>query len=187
MPDLATLPGGTSVFVDTNIFHYHFEGKSKTCTDFIDRVAKGEVEAYVNTQVLSDLLHWLMFSEARRKNWLKSTNPQEFKKVLKIQRGLPWSLTDYQQQFEDILAIGLQIMPITEKLLIETRFEREKYCLMTGDSLHIGTMNRHTIARRKVPLQHIVTHDGDFAHISGITVWKPMDIPMKTFKAKVMP
>ncbi|HEU0001050.1 MAG TPA: hypothetical protein VFQ36_09140 [Ktedonobacteraceae bacterium] len=28
MPDLSTLPDGTRVFIDTNIFHFHFQGKS---------------------------------------------------------------------------------------------------------------------------------------------------------------
>jgi len=176
MPDLATLPGGTSVFVDTNILHYHFEGRSVTCTDFITRIAVGDIEAYVNVQVLSDLLHKLMFAEARRKQYVKSSNPQEFKKFLKGQRGQPWLLTDYQQQFEDILALGLHVLPITEKLLVETRYERETYCLMTGDSLHVGSMNRRVLGRRKYPLRDIVTHDGDFATIPDLTVWQPGDV-----------
>jgi len=63
MPDLATLPFGTSVFVDTIIFDLHFRNKSATCTAFVERIARGEISAFVNTQVLSDLLHKLMLAE----------------------------------------------------------------------------------------------------------------------------
>jgi len=173
MPDLAYLPGGTSVFVDTNIFHYHFQGLSVTCTAFIDRVANHEIEAYVNTQVLSDLLHKLMMSEAIRKNCMKKgSNPQALKKYLKGIRGQPNPLGDCEIQFASVLAFGVQVLPINEKLFLDTKNDRQHYYLMTGDSLHLGTMNR-----RNVPLQDIVTKDADFALIPGITAWMPMDTP----------
>lgn len=178
MPDLSDLPRGTSVFVDTNIFHFHFQNKSPSCTAFLNHIAVGDVIAFVNTQVLSDLLHKLMFAEARAKQCVgsTSTNPQELKKYLKKQRGQENPLKDYQQQFEAIIAIGLHVLPITENLLVDTKVEREQYYLMAGDSLHLGTMNRRKIKKRKAPLQNIVTNDADFEHIAGLTVWKPNDI-----------
>ncbi len=173
MPDLASLPGGIRVFVDTNIFHFHFQGKSQTCTAFLTRIARGEVEAYVNTQVLSDLLHKLMLAEAFAKQCTKSTNPQELKKYLKGMRGKQLILTDYQLQFELVMAIGLRVIRINEKLLMDTKEERKNYYLMTGDSLHIGSMSR-----QKSPLRHIASYDADFAHIPGLTVWQPSDISL---------
>jgi predicted nucleic acid-binding protein len=181
MPDLNNVPGGTSIFVDTNIFHFHFQGKSLTCTNFIQRIQNREIEAYVNIQVLADLMHKLMFAEALAKGCTRSTNPQELKRYLKTMRearqALP--LTDYEVQFALIASIGLHVLPVNEKLLADTRLEREQYYLMTGDSLHLGTMSRRLVNRRSVPLQNIATYDGDFAHIPGITLWKPMDIPTR--------
>ena len=171
MPDLATLPDGTRVFVDTNIFHFHFQGKSQTCTAFLTRIARGEVEAYVNTHVLSELLHRLMLAEAFAKQCTKSSNPQELKKYLKSMRGKKLVLIEYQSQFELVMTFGLRVMRINEKLLVDTKEERKNYCLMTGDSLHIGSMTR-----RKSPLLHIATYDGDFDHIPGLTVWQPTDV-----------
>src|SRR5229473_618178 len=176
MPDLATLPGGMSVFVDTNIFHYHYQSKSVSCTNFITRVALGEVEAYVNIQVLSDLMNKLMLAEAYRKQCTKKPNAFELKQYFKANRGNANPLTEYQIQFEYILTIGLWVLPIDEKLFVETKSERATHCLMTGDSLHLGTMKRRTLKRRKVPLQHIVTGDADFALIPGLTVWTPGDV-----------
>jgi len=185
MPEqnLDDVPDGSSIFVDTNIFHYHLQNLSPSCTQFITRIASGAIEAYVNIQVLSDLLHKLMMTEARAKGCIgnKSSNPQELKKYLKGCRDkkLAFPLTDYQVQFEIIVSAGLHILPINENLLIDTKAERVQYYLMTGDSLHLGTMSRRVVNRRKAPLQNIATHDGDFAYIQDVTVWKPMDIPQR--------
>lgn len=178
MLDLNLVPAGTDIFVDTNIFHFAFQGKSPACIHFLERIARNEIEAYVNIQVLADLLHKLMFAEALVKGCTRSTNPQELKRYLKDCRAnrLELLLTDYQAQFETIIALGLPVLPINEQLLIETKAERARYYLMTGDSVHLGTMVRRKVNRRKVPLQHIATYDGDFAYISDLTVWKPLDI-----------
>jgi predicted nucleic acid-binding protein len=176
MPDLASLPGGTSVFVDTNIFDLHFQGSSLSCTVFMNRIMTGEVEAYVNIQVLSDLLHKLMLADAFSKNLITRRAASSLKNRLQSNRDIARQLTDYQMQFENTLAFGLKVLPINTNLLIDTKVERLKYGLMTGDSLHLGTMNRCTRNRRRFPLSHIVTNDADFAHIPGVTVWKPNDI-----------
>lgn len=171
MPDLAVLPVGARVFVDTNIFDLHYRGKSATCSAFITRVARGEVVAYVNTQVLSDLLHKLMLAEAYTKGLITRRQASALKACFKADRTLATGLTEYQTQFENTLAIGLRVLRISRGLLIETKVERATHGLMTGDSLHLGNMNRHA-----TPLRDIVTYDSDFAHISGLTVWEPVDV-----------
>ncbi|MBI4639521.1 MAG: hypothetical protein HY731_02440 [Candidatus Tectomicrobia bacterium] len=171
MPDLAALPPNARVFVDTNIFDLHYRERSASCSAFIDRVAQGEIVAYVNTQVLSDLLHKLMLAEAYAKGYITRLSAIHLKRWLKANRALAVNLTDYQTQFERTLGIGLKVLRISTRILIETRTERVNHGLMTGDSLHLGTMNRHSVL-----LRDIVTHDGDFTHVPGLTVWEPMDV-----------
>jgi hypothetical protein len=113
MPDLRDLPDGSRVFVDTNIFDLAYRAASASCVDLIERIARGEITAYVNIQVLSDLLHKLMLMEAQQK-----------------------------------------------KIIAK----------------HLGCMNRCKNSRRKAPLCDIVTYDGDFDHIVGVTVWRPQDV-----------
>jgi len=171
MPDLAALPSGTRVFVDTNIFDLHYREKSASCSAFINRIARGEVAAYVNTQVLSDLLHKLMLAGAFAKGYIATRRASSLKTLFKADRAKAAVLTEYQTQFENTLAIGLRVLRISRRILVETKSERTVHGLMTGDSLHLGNMNRHP-----VPLQDIVTYDGDFAHIPGLIVWEPMDV-----------
>lgn len=171
--DLATLPANSHVFVDTNIFYLRFRKKSITCDAFITRIAMGEIFAYVNIQVLSDLMHKLMLAEAFDKGYI--TGPPlkavDLRKRLHVNRHLANKLTYYQQQFEDTLAIGIKVLHISPKLMVDTKVERATHGLMTGDSLHLGTMWRNPTT-----LTDIVTYDGDFAHIPGINVWKPDDV-----------
>lgn|ERR1019366_5876344 len=168
--DLASLPSGAQVFLDTNIFVYHYRGKSAACTALINRIAQNDVIGFVNTQVLSDLLHKLMLAEAFTKGYC-GFGASKLKAWLTANRNLAANLTDYQTEFENTLNLGIQVLPITAKILAETKNERSQHGLMTGDSLHLGNMNRHT-----PQLQNIATYDGDFAHIAGLTVWSPMDV-----------
>ena len=96
MPDLIRVPSNANIFVDTNIFYYHFTGRSTSCTSLFTRIALGEVVGYVNTEVLSDLLHKLMLYEARQKNFINTCNASRMKEKLSNDRGLISRMPDYQ-------------------------------------------------------------------------------------------
>ena len=171
MPDLASLPADARIFVDTNIFVYHLRGKSATASAFLGRVARGEVTAYVNTLVLADLLHKLMLADAYVQGIINGLSATKLKEALAANRAIAAQLTNCQTQFEQTLGSGVKLVPITKTLLIGSKAERMTHGLMTGDSLHLGNMNR-----RRPQLTDLATYDGDFAHVPGITVWKPMDV-----------
>src|SRR5258708_17452538 len=109
MPDLSLLPDGASVFVDTNIFDLHFQGKSLACTNFFSRIVNGEIAAYVNVQVLADLLHKLMTAEAFANRCISTRSASKLKEYLKKHRGNSIPLGIYQAQFENALAMGLKV------------------------------------------------------------------------------
>lgn len=169
--DLASLPANTEIFVDANIFIYHFNGKSATCTAFVERIANDDVMAYVNTQVLSDLLHKLMCAEAVAKRLITNASADKMKKWLAANRAAAAKLRKYQAQFEYLLGIGVKVMPVTRKTLVDSKRDRAAHALMIGDSLNICSMGRN-----KPRLSHIATRDGDFGHISTLTVWQPQDV-----------
>ena len=171
MPDLAALPLGSRVFVDTNIFHYCYAGRSATCFAFVRRIARGEITAYVNTLVLSDLMHKLMLSEAKDKGFINGLSARQLKTWLAANRQSAGLLVDYQQQFNDTLTIGLKTLNVTQAMMRRTQTERCDHGLMTTDSLHLGCM-----IRSHVQLTDIATKDGDFGHITGVTLWEPQDV-----------
>jgi len=171
VPDLVQIPSGTEVFVDTNIFYLHFQGRSISCTAFIERIARDEIAAYVNTEVLSDLLHKLMLYEAKQKGLIAKSSANALRTYLRTNRNAIGVIPDHQTQFEQTLAGGIAVLMVSPKLLRMTKRERIAHGLLTNDSVHLGNM-----IYRKSPLADIATYDGDFEHVSGITVWKPMDV-----------
>lgn len=171
MPDLISLPKGTNVFVDTNIFFFHYCGRSVTCTAFMKRIAAGEIVAYVNTEILSDLLHKLMLQEAYQKGCIRESRATLLRQWLARDRNNCKSLVDYQTHFENTLAMGLRVLRIARKHLINSKLERANHGLMTNDSIHLHNMRNHSVL-----INDIVTHDGDFHHISDVTVWQPQDV-----------
>ena len=63
---LAELHDGDSVFVDANIFIYHFGGHSSQCKAFLERCACRELRGYTSTPILAEVLHRLMIAEGTR-------------------------------------------------------------------------------------------------------------------------
>ncbi len=61
---LAELRDGDTVFIDANLFIYHFGGRSAECKAFLERCARREVQGYTSTLVLAEVLHRLMVAEA---------------------------------------------------------------------------------------------------------------------------
>jgi predicted nucleic acid-binding protein len=169
--DLAGLPNGTRVFVDTNIFALHFAGRSAACTALIQRIQSGDVPAYVNSRVLLDLLHKMMLAEAVQRGFIKKAAADKLKDWLSRNRAQAAQLTAYQTQFESILDLGIGLLRTTKRLLKESKAERVTHGLMAGDSLHLGSMNRHNPI-----IPNLATNDGDFDHVATVTVWKPMDV-----------
>ena len=61
---LANLRDGDRMFIDTNIFIYHFGGRSVQCKAFLERCARRELLGYTSTPVLAEVLHRRMVAEA---------------------------------------------------------------------------------------------------------------------------
>jgi predicted nucleic acid-binding protein len=170
--DIDALARNTRVFADTNIFDLYYRQKSKSCLTFMERLRTGDVYAYVNTQVLSKLIHKLMLAEAYQKGYIKRANAKQLKDWLTNNRDQGATLVTYQQQIEDLLTQAhVKVLHMNRELVIETKLERVVYGMMTSESLQLGNMNRC-----KPMLTNIVSTSSEFEHIQGITVWKPMDV-----------
>lgn len=170
--NLADLPQGSHVFVEANIFDLYYKRKSNSCQKLMENLEASKVFAYVNAQVVTDLIHQLMLAEAYQKGYIKRVNATHLKDWLSNHRSQVATLTNYQRPVEDLFKFArLKLLPMTRELLIGTKRERANYGLLINESLHLGSMNRHHPA-----LTDIVSYQGHFEHVPGITVWKPMDI-----------
>jgi len=61
---LLELPAGQTVFIDANIFIYHFTGLSQECSSFLERCERGELWGVTAVHIILEVLHRLMMIEA---------------------------------------------------------------------------------------------------------------------------
>ena len=61
-------PAGASIFIDANIFIYHFTGVSEECSEFLTRCESREITGQTSINVILEVLHRLMMVEAVTKN-----------------------------------------------------------------------------------------------------------------------
>ena len=163
---LEDIPSRTKVFIDSNIFIYHFLGISKSCTDFLRRVEYEELAGYTSTIIIAEVLHRLMIAEIIEKYGTKS---KEALRLLKEKPEIISPLTECEEAVRAIPRFNVSILTYTAEAIFQSRELRLKHLLLTNDSLNLQIMNFNDII-------NIATNDNDFKRIEHIAVWKPKDI-----------
>ncbi len=160
------LPAGTECFIDANVFVYHFTSRDAAgmaCTQFLQRVAGGEIRATVSIPVLADVLHKVMLAEIRVRHGLDRLGLVGW---IHRHRALLAELTETVAACDQLERLPLMVLPLDMLLLREAMRLSASHNLLTGDALIVAMTQRHGIA-------HLVTNDDDFDSVPGLTLWKP--------------
>lgn len=161
-----TLPDGSSIFIDANIFVYHFSGPTEftdNCTQLLQRIEDAHLSGFTSTLVLAETLHRLMIIEA------VSTLRIEPKAAIRHLKAHPAdvkTLVSHLAAPQIVQAIGVQILPLEADDVHLSHDIKKSYGLLTNDALNLAVMRRHHLIR-------IATNDPDFARVSDLQVWKP--------------
>lgn len=65
---LNDLPSGALVYIDANIFVYHFSGVSLECRTLFKRIEREDIRAATGAHIVLEVLHRLMMIEAISKS-----------------------------------------------------------------------------------------------------------------------
>jgi len=160
---LEEMPSQTKVFIDSNIFIYHFLDVSESCTNFLERAETEDIDAYTSTIVLAEVMHRLMIAEAVEKY---DVEPRGTVRFLKENPEVIPTLEKCENAIEKIPQFGINILPSSTEAIFQSRELRRRYLLMTNDSLNLYVM-------KCSHLSDIATNDGDFERVEDIQVWKP--------------
>ena len=160
------IPDSRKVFIDANIFIYHFAGISEQCTHLFERIRDGELTGFVNTVILAEVLHRRMIVEAIEKG---PVTPKNAVRRLKEHPNFVRSLTQYSTDVQDIIQTPLVVKSVTKSDILASASIRRAHGILTNDSIILATMERFSIV-------DFVTHDNDFNRISKLRLWKPDDI-----------
>jgi predicted nucleic acid-binding protein len=163
---LQSIPPNTRCFIDANIFVYHHifsPGLSDACTDFLERIERGELPGFTSAVAVAEAVHKVMLAEAIALHGLPHKGLAHY---LQSHPQLISSLSKHRDVIETIRALGLHVEPTTLDLLDSAATLSGKYRLLTNDSLTIAAME-------KLQLHDLVTNDDNFDSLSVVQVWKP--------------
>lgn len=160
---LRDLPVGTTIFIDTNCFVYHFTGAAESCRVLLERVARREVVGVTSAAVLLELHHRLLLWEIAR----QLPHPvRNLPGLLKSRPDLIRSARRCETALTELGKIHLRVLPMTLRLATLARRLSHEFGLLTNDALLLATMRAHD-------LTHLASNDTDFLSVPGITLWRP--------------
>lgn len=160
------LPAGVSVFLDANIFIYHFAGLSNDCTELLLDVEDQRLSGLTSTIVLAEVCHRRMVAEAVEAHHLQ---PRTALRRLKENPDLAKGLSRYQEDIRKIPKMGVGIRPVLLQDIWSSERERLTYGLLTNDSINLALL-------RRLRVKYLATCDRDFSRVDGMAVWKPKDL-----------
>ena len=163
----ADLPTGDTVFVDANTLNYHFTNHPRygaACTALIERIERKEIQGFTSSHSLANVAHRIMTIEAMgRFNWPASGLAARLKKH---HAEVPM-LGLYQQATAKVGQLGMQVLPVTESLVLTATKFSQQFELLTGDALIVAMM-------RQQGLINLVSEDADFDRVPGLTRYAPV-------------
>ncbi len=165
---LTEIKTGSEVFVDSNVFIYHFTGVSDECSDFLSRCERGELTGMTTVNVILEVLHRLMMVEAVRKNLVKP--PNVVKKLSKAPQKLK-RLNEYFINTEKIQDMGIAIKPLLFETILKSHMVRLASGLLVNDSVIIASMKEEGV-------KLLATGDKAFEKVDEINVCSPQDIKL---------
>ena len=163
---LEDIPIGTPVFLDANIFVYHFAGKSESCSGLLEKVEQKKLQGITSSHTFAEVIHRLMILEATQREFISSGSPSQKLRKHRKQIG---NLEIFHHQGKQLLALPLEIVPITPSILREGISTALQYHLLTNDALIVAAMKERNISA-------LASADADFIGIPGVTLYQPNDL-----------
>ncbi len=167
MMNLSDLESGFSIFIDANIFIYHFSKESKfnpASSDFLERVESREVYGFTSIPVVQEVTHRMMIIEAAA--ILVEIKPKDLVKYLKKHPGAVQKLVIHQSIPAKIRSFNLEIISPDIETLVRSQQIKRKYGFLSNDALSVQILE-------DLRINNLATNDSDFERVDFIKVYKP--------------
>jgi len=165
--NLTDLESGSSVFIDANIFIYHFSKESRfnpASSNFLERVESGEVYGITSIPVIQEVTHRMMVIEAAA--ILPETKPKDIVRHLKKHPETVQKLVTHQTIPSKIKSFNLQIISPGIETLVRSQLVKRKYGFLSNDALSVQILE-------DLSINNFATNDSDFEKVDFIKVYKP--------------
>lgn len=157
---------GQAIFIDANIFIYHFTGQSRACRTLLERCETREITGITGAHVVMEVLHRMMMLEAVQKGLVSAGNVV---RRLKERPEVVRALGEYAQHTGRIPDMRIQVLVVDVELVRASHEVRTRTGLLVHDSISVAMMEREGI-------RAIATQDQDFLTVAGLQVYTVDDI-----------
>jgi predicted nucleic acid-binding protein len=164
---LDELGRGERIFVDANVFIYHFTGLSADCRAFLERCETRDVEGVTSVVVLAEVAHRLMMIEALERGLV---TPGQVSRKLRERPEVIEQLSRYEEQIERVPLFNIEVRAVEFGELLRAAETRRTGGLLVNDSLIVASA-------RAANARNLASADGDFDRIDGLTRYGPTDLP----------
>lgn len=155
------------VMLDANIVIYALfpqTSQHQSCKKLLERGARGDVQLHLVVNTVADVIHRTMVLEVLAQGPFQKS--AEAVTYLKQNPQAVLKLTRYKTILHELKQVRINILPLTYRDLHVSKQYRDKYGLMTNDSLILAVMQREKI-------QYLATNDTDFQRVPTIAVRLP--------------
>ncbi len=157
---------GQSVFIDANIFIYHFADRSPACSSLLGRCERHEVRGVTGAHVVLEVLHRLMMLEAVQKRLVAPGNV--VRRLKERPQGVR-ELNEYARHARRIPDMGIEVWPVDIEVVRASHEVRTRMGLLIHDSITATMMERQAT-------RVLATQDKDFSRVPGIQVLVANDL-----------
>ena len=167
MNELASIPDGTKVIIDTNIILYtalNHPAFQQSCTDFLIRVEREEIHGFIPSVVIQEITHHFIISELIEKGYGKSVTDciAHYKRDPLIMNELSKTWTEIQRLFK----INCTILYDNPEMVRDSIPISRNFQLFAKDAYIASSAQFYKIS-------HIASNDKDFSRVPWVSVWKP--------------
>lgn len=163
---LAEIPDASTLFIDANVFVYHFVGASAQCSALLARCETGVIRGTTSILVVAETAHRLMMIEAVER---KLVTPGNVARKLAQRPDVVRRLRVYASSVQAIPAMGVEILALNEETMRLGLRHQRRHGLLTNDSLIVGTMTHQGV-------RLLATADRRLAMVDELEVASPTDL-----------
>lgn len=163
---LHEIEAGSKIFIDANIFVYHFSKGSdfnKSCTDFLYRVETSQIHGVTSVGIILEAAHRLMMVEASSILEIETRN---LPKYLKQHPDTVKQLTKHLTVPNKISELNMEIIQITPKIIETSQRNKTQYGFLSNDALTLKIMEESGVAM-------LASNDSDFKRVEWLKLYLP--------------
>lgn len=164
---LSDLEDGSFVFIDANIFVYHFSRKSRlnaASSNFLELAERRKINGITSTLVIQEATHRMMIVEAAA--ILHDIRLKDLVKYLKEHPDTVKKLVNHQLLPEKIASFNLEIISPDINTIKRSQQMKRRYGFLSNDALILQFME-------DLKINNLASNDSDFERVNSITLYKP--------------